>query len=152
MSSDISRQFGNILRTGEAILPHMAKKETRESLRDYLIRVCREDNLNPSDIERNSRGGITESYVRGLMQEGGSNNPSVEKLQALARGLRRSEDEVFDKARGIDRNADQKTQLRLRSLFDRAKELTDENDLTWFEETIDVIDRELERRSRLKKK
>jgi transcriptional regulator with XRE-family HTH domain len=123
----------------------------KEMLRDYVSRVCREKNLTASEVERNSRGEISEAYVRGLIQ-GTSKNPTIDKLSALARGLGRPEDEVFAVARGIERSEDESRDSEVSALMDRARELTAAEDRSWFDETIKMLDREVERRLKAKKR
>jgi transcriptional regulator with XRE-family HTH domain len=72
-----------------------------ESLGDYIARILKEKNLKIIDVERRSGGNIKDSYITSLMR-GEAQNPSVEKLKALAEGLGVDEDEVFLIARGIE--------------------------------------------------
>lgn len=70
-----------------------------EKLADYVRRVRREKGLSTSDVQQRSGGGISDAYITRIENEQ-SLNISVSKLQALARGLGVSEDEIFAVARG----------------------------------------------------
>lgn len=76
----------------------------KETLMDYVRRVMDEKGLKPGDVQRNSRGKISDSYVNTILTE--PKNLSVEKLKALALGLGVPEDDVFDVARGYSRPID----------------------------------------------
>jgi transcriptional regulator with XRE-family HTH domain len=69
-------------------------------LGDYIREVAFRKNLSDREVARRSRGEIAASYV-GDIKKGEATNPTVEKLQALARGLGCSEDELFRVARGL---------------------------------------------------
>lgn len=71
----------------------------KETLAQYVTRIIREKGLKHHEVKEGSGSGITDGYVRGIMT-GKAANPSVRKLQALARGLGVSEDEIFNVARG----------------------------------------------------
>ena len=75
--------------------------KTKESLPEYVARIMNEKGLKPLDVEKLSRRLISDSYVQAFIS-GASANPSIEKLQALARGLGVNEDELFDVARGVN--------------------------------------------------
>ena len=71
-----------------------------ETLAQYVTRTIKEKGLKHHEVKENSGGRITDGYVRGIMT-GSASNPSVKKLQALARGLNVDEDEIFRVARGL---------------------------------------------------
>lgn len=71
----------------------------RETLADYVRRVRHAKRLTLHDVEKNSGGGITNSYTSRI-ENGYVTNVTPEKLQALAKGLGVSEQEIFDVARG----------------------------------------------------
>jgi transcriptional regulator with XRE-family HTH domain len=77
----------------------MSKAVRRESLSHYVQRIMKEKNLSRSDVKLRSGGEITDSYVSAITT-GAATNPSVEKLKALALGLRVSERELIDVAFG----------------------------------------------------
>jgi hypothetical protein len=54
-----------------------------DSLRAYVQEVMRQKNLKGIDVEANSGGTITNSYVSGIIT-GKNNKLSVEKVNALA--------------------------------------------------------------------
>jgi len=72
----------------------------------------KEKHLSRRDVKLRSGGEITDSYVSGIIG-GTANNLSVEKLKALARGLRVSERELVDVAFGLseERQADPNVDL-----------------------------------------
>jgi transcriptional regulator with XRE-family HTH domain len=70
-----------------------------ENLSDFVRRVRSEKGLSTLDVERNSSNRITDGYVSQI-ENGYVKNVSPEKLQALAKGLAVSEDEIFAVARG----------------------------------------------------
>jgi transcriptional regulator with XRE-family HTH domain len=82
-------------------LRYTNRMKTKESLPDYVARIMKDKGLKPADVEKQSRRLISDSYVQAFIS-GASANPSIEKLQALARGLGVNEDELFDVARGVD--------------------------------------------------
>lgn len=69
-----------------------------ETLAQYVTRIIKEKRLKHHEVSQFSGGEITDGYIRGIMT-GKANNPSVKKLQALARGLSVDEDEIFRVAR-----------------------------------------------------
>lgn len=73
--------------------------ENPENLSDFVRRVRGEKGLSTLDVERNSGNRITDGYVSQI-ENGYVKNVSPEKLQALARGLAVSEEEIFAVARG----------------------------------------------------
>ena len=89
-------------------------KRTVESLAKYLARIIKEKNLRQREVQENSGGQITDGYVRSIMA-GKTDNPSVRKLQALARGLSVDEEEIFRVARGQAVDGNSKSGRKLRS-------------------------------------
>lgn len=71
-----------------------------ESLTEYVLRVMKEKDLKPKDVEARSGNTIDSAYVFKIMN-GNTKYPSVIKLQGLAAGLGVDEDELFKVARGI---------------------------------------------------
>ena len=72
----------------------------RDGLAKYVDRVLKEKHLTLRDVQVMSGWKITDAYVGSIIR-GRANNPSVEKLQALARGLGVDENEIFRVARGM---------------------------------------------------
>jgi transcriptional regulator with XRE-family HTH domain len=70
-----------------------------DGLARYVARVLKEKRLSRCDVQVMSGWKITDAYV-GSIVNGRARNLSVEKLQALARGLGVNEDEIFRVARG----------------------------------------------------
>lgn len=93
-------------------------KTSKQGLSRYVERVMKEKHLSRRDVRLRSGGGITDSYVSGIIS-GTAKNLSVAKLKALARGLRVREMELIRVAfglsdeRGPHRVADQSHNLLL---------------------------------------
>jgi transcriptional regulator with XRE-family HTH domain len=68
-------------------------------LSDYVNRVMEEKGLTAKDIERRSKGKITDSTI-GNIRAGRNKNLSLDKINALALGLDVSAVEVFLAASG----------------------------------------------------
>ena len=73
---------------------------SKETLGQYVTRIMKAKGLKQDEVRQLSGNRITDGYVRDIMT-GRANNPSVEKLKALALGLRVSEDDLFRVARGL---------------------------------------------------
>ena len=65
-----------------------------ERLRKYLKQKMKEQDLKKAQIERQSRGTITDSYLSDILS-GKTKHISVEKLEALAFGLQMDSIELF---------------------------------------------------------
>jgi transcriptional regulator with XRE-family HTH domain len=150
MSSNILRDEGNILCGDGSIVAGMKRKET---LGEYIerIRHAEDPPLSYPDIERRSRGGITANYI-GMLARGEQKNPTIDKIAALAVGLRRPELEVYAVARGLELSEDEIVNGRVATLVNRARELSSKDDQRWFSDMLDMIDRELERRMKAREK
>jgi transcriptional regulator with XRE-family HTH domain len=74
----------------------MMKKET---LGDYIRRVMNESDITFRELTIRSKNEISGAYVNDIIK-GKTSNPSVDKLKALAKGLNRPEEELFEIARG----------------------------------------------------
>ena len=77
-------------------------KLANEDLSQYVDRVMREKHLSRHDVKLRSGGEITDSYVSAIVSRSAS-NLSVEKLKALAAGLRVSEKEIIRVAFGLSK-------------------------------------------------
>src|SRR3977135_988578 len=75
-------------------------KTGKQDLSQYVERVMKEKRLSRRDVKLRSGGEITDSYVSGIVS-GTAKNLSVEKLKALARGLRVREMELIRVAFGL---------------------------------------------------
>lgn len=75
-------------------------KQGTNGLAVYVARVLRDKRITLHDVQVMSGWTITDAYVGSIIR-GRARNPSVEKLQALARGLGIEEDEIFRVARGL---------------------------------------------------
>ena len=73
---------------------------SKQGLSHYVERVMKEKHLSRRDVKLRSGGEITDSYVSGIVS-GTATNLSVEKLKALARGLRVREMELIRVAFGL---------------------------------------------------
>ena len=100
-------------------------KTTKQGLSRYVERVMKEKHLSRRDVKLRSGGEITDSYVSGIIS-GSAKNLSVDKLKALARGLRVREIELIRVAfglsdeRGPHRVADQSHNLLLLDITKKA--------------------------------
>lgn len=77
----------------------------KQGLSRYVERVMKEKHLSRRDVKLRSGGEITDSYVSGIIS-GSATNLSVEKLKALARGLRVREMELIRVAFGLSDDRD----------------------------------------------
>ena len=75
-------------------------KTNKQGLSRYVERVMKEKHLSRRDVKLRSGGEITDSYVSGIIS-GSAKNLSVDKLKALARGLRVREMELIRVAFGL---------------------------------------------------
>ena len=135
------------------MLGRMQKKET---LQEYVTRIVVEKGepgkpLSAATIERNARGAITASYVNKILA-GSAKNPSAAKLRALAIGLGVDVNELLSAAHGHGPEENDKLRSRVSALMSRAQELESEEDLSWFEDMMSMVDRELDRRLTRRKK
>lgn len=144
MSSNIFTKVGNKRPVEYITLSGVDKKQT-EDLSDYLRRKLNEDEtLTLRKIEERSGRKITHSYLSKILNRV-VKNPSVEKLQAIAKGLGVPDDEVLAAVRGKRPEDDPhflKSRLGLLSLkFDKIPIDKRVN----VEALIDLLDREVER-------
>lgn len=65
-----------------------------EKLREYLRKVVKEQGTPVAQIARQSEGSITDSYIFDIMS-GKTKHISVDKLEALAKGLGMDSVELF---------------------------------------------------------
>lgn len=104
-------------------------KSGKQGLSRYVERVMQEKHLSRRDVKLRSGGEITDSYVSGIIS-GTATNLSVDKLKALARGLRVREIELIRVAFGLSdepvRTADQSHNL---VLLDITKKTVISNDV-----------------------
>jgi transcriptional regulator with XRE-family HTH domain len=106
-------------------------KTSKQGLSRYVERVMKEKHLSRRDVKLRSGGEITDSYVSGIIS-GSAKNLSVDKLKALARGLRVREMELIRAAFGLldervqQRVADQSHNLLL---LDITKKVVISNDI-----------------------
>lgn len=75
-------------------------KTGKQDLSQYVERVMKEKRLSRRDVKLRSGGDITDSYVSGVVS-GSAKNLSVDKLKALARGLRVPDMELIRVAFGL---------------------------------------------------
>jgi transcriptional regulator with XRE-family HTH domain len=74
--------------------------KAKQALSRYVDRVMKEKHLSRRDVKLRSGGEITDSYVSAIIS-GNATNLSVDKLKALARGLRVREIELIRVAFGL---------------------------------------------------
>ena len=75
-------------------------KTNKQSFSRYVDRVMKEKHLSRRDVKLRSGGEITDSYVSAIIS-GTAKNLSIDKLKALARGLRVPEMAVIQAAFGL---------------------------------------------------
>jgi transcriptional regulator with XRE-family HTH domain len=80
-----------------------------ESLSQYVKRVIEEKALTLHDVELLSGKRITDTYVGNIIS-GEASNPSIDKIQALARGLGVEVVELFKAA--VGKSGEQETRTR----------------------------------------
>ena len=97
-----------------------------ETLAEYLDRMMRQKNLDPTELAK--RSGLTSSYI-GRLRNGKLNNPTVETILKLATGLDVSAHEIFAVVSGVPVSA--MPQIDPRLLFDQMLKLI--NDANGFE-------------------
>jgi transcriptional regulator with XRE-family HTH domain len=73
--------------------------ENKESLAEFVKRHRHQKNLSLKDVQRRSKGKITDGYISRI-ENGVYTNPSPVKLKALATGLGVTEDDIFAIVRG----------------------------------------------------
>ncbi len=112
-----------------------------ESLQEYVLRVLHEKRLTCAEVERHSGRAISDSYVWHITA-GQYRSLTVEKLQALARGLDVPEDEVFAAARGCS-NLDQFEHSDFALLYRKYLSLS-EQDKQGVDELLNSLRREIE--------
>jgi transcriptional regulator with XRE-family HTH domain len=98
----------NICRIGQNI--HSEKEGVDMSGRDlseYVRKIMKLKGLTQKDVQRLSGGRITDGYVASI-SIGRANNPSVDKLKALADGLGVDADDLFHVACGRPERPDEK--------------------------------------------
>lgn len=124
-------------------LPAMAKK-SKEDLADYVRRIRAEKKLSLNDVTRQSGNLISRGYISQI-ENRYIVSVTANKLQALAKGLGVSEDEIFAVARGKDPegNPDFK-KWKFAALFDEAEQLTPEQ-MARFEIIMEMARREVQR-------
>lgn len=113
-------------------------KTGKQGLSRYVDRIMKEKHLSRRDVKLRSGGEITDSYVSGIIS-GSAQNLSVDKLKALARGLRVREIELIRVAFGLsdepapDRTTDQSHNLLL---LDITKKTVISNDIAEIVEEV----------------
>lgn len=118
-----------------------------ESLADYVRRVRQEKGLSTLEVERNSGNQITDGYVSQI-ENSYVKNVSPQKLQALAKGLGVSEEEIFAVARGKSLNEDEALDAEMAHFASRVKKLTPQNkrdfEIVWrmANDLLDKLERE----------
>jgi len=80
-------------------------KASKPELGRYVERVMKDKHLSRRDVSLRSGGDITDSYVSAILS-GGAKNLSIDKLKALARGLRVREMSLIRAAFGFSEEPD----------------------------------------------
>jgi transcriptional regulator with XRE-family HTH domain len=127
--------------------PVKTAKDKDESLSEFIRRIISEENLSQRQmVERAVRRGfrITQSYISQIMS-GTATNVTIEKLQALAAGLNRPEEELFDVARGGKIEDRVLLDATISSLLVKFRQLSDQ-DRSEMTILLKALDREIEDR------
>ncbi len=123
----------------------------RQTLQAYLKKVMEDAGLSLRDVERRSksaRGHISNGYVNDILQ-GDAKNPTLDKLEALARGIGRPVDELIDVILGRVKTEDPSIQTsEIGGLIKDFNELS-ESDQKELRPSVEMLVKEI--RSRRKK-
>ena len=122
-------------------------KQKDESLSEFIRRIISQENLSQRQlVERAERRGfkITQSYISQIMS-GTATNVTIEKLQALAAGLNRPEEELFDVARGGKTDDRVLLDATFSSMLVKFRQLSDQ-DRSEMTILLKALDREIEDR------
>lgn len=121
--------------------------KSKEDLADYVRRIRQEKGLSVQEVENAARRAglkISRSYVSQI-ENRYILSVTATKLQALAKGLGVSEDEIFAVARGKSPEDDPDYKnWKFASLFDDAQKLTPEQ-MKEFEHLMEITRREVQR-------
>lgn len=124
-------------------------KERTETLGEYVKRVRAEKGLSLTDVQKRSGNQIANSYVSRI--ENGiadAHGVTPKKLQALAKGLGVSEDEIFAVARGKSLDKAEAVDADMALFASRVKKLTPQQkrdfQIAWrmANELLDRLERE----------
>jgi len=74
-------------------------RSKKSQLSRYVARIMKQKGLKQRDIESRSGGEITDGYVSNILS-GAADNPSAQKMKALARGLGVDPRALFEAACG----------------------------------------------------
>jgi transcriptional regulator with XRE-family HTH domain len=120
------------------------KSMKSETLEAYVRRVMNAKNLKPGDVQRKSKGRVSDSYVGNILS-GQARNLTVEKLKALAVGLGVDEEELFFIVRGSKKPADDSEfrESLYYMLYEKAKAASPEK-RELIKSVLKMIDRELD--------
>lgn len=124
-----------------------------ESLADYILRITREQDISLRKVEERAKAKgfqIAQSYLSKIIS-GAADNLSVEKIQALAAGLNRPEEEVFAVARGESLAESRINDALANAMFFKYAQLGDQ-DKSELATLLRALDREIEERLAKQKK
>lgn len=91
----------------------------------YISSIVKERELNLEEVAQRGRGQISAGYIHDLMNEK-AKNPSVSKLQALAKGLGVPEEELFRVARGLSIDSSESYNAEEVRMLDWYRRMTDD--------------------------
>lgn len=117
-----------------------------ETLESYVRRIMNAKNLKPGDVQRRSKGGVSDSYI-GSILSGQARNLTVEKLKSLAKGLGVDEDELFAVVRGkpLDEDASSKSEFAAIAFsYGNAKKKASPKKIARIDALIEILKRELD--------
>lgn len=150
MSTEISRTLHDTSNTSGCIVGGMQNKSPRQpplpTLKDYLLKVMNDEGFSQRDIEHHSRRGGDEGVSAGYINDilsGRTNNPTVKKAAALARGLKRPVLEVISIVLGTPLDPRAALSGEITALFESVGEAPEDLQ-SWFKDQIQMISREFQ--------
>jgi transcriptional regulator with XRE-family HTH domain len=121
------------------------KKETRESLADYVRRILKEKGLTFREVERLSDGEVAAGMINKIVNYG-LENLTAKTIEALAKGLGENPESIF---RLIIGSSPKMNDSEMGALFYNYNELSEE-DKSELKLLLEVVDNEIERRRKKK--
>lgn len=119
------------------------KENNADRIGRFISSIMSKRKLSTYDIERLSGKKITQSYV-GRIKNGKIENPSPDKLKALAKGLGITEEEIFSVMRGKSPNSGLIANEQIESLTLKFEKLSSSKKI-YAQALIDLLNREFDR-------
>ena len=122
------------------------EKFMNKALAEFVRFARTEKKLSVSDVERNSGGEISDSYISRI-ENGQIANVSPDKLDALAKGLGINADDIYRVARGLEPSKSKDRMEIMAETFD-GQDLTEQD----WQEIEAVLRTMIEQKKSLRKK